>query len=509
MRFLRQSLSGLFLLSVTLGLLVYAGTLVREAVEARLSQEPRVPRVRERIFAVNVVRVDPQTLTPVLTAFGAVQSRRELEVRAATAGQIVELAEGFEEGGHVEEGQFLVQIDPGDAQLALDRVNSDILDAEAETREADAALVLARDELSAAREQAALRETAYARQKDLLDRGVGTAASVETAELAASSARQAVLTRRQAVAQAESRVSQAATARERAGIAQAEAQRRLADTRITARFSGTLSEVNAIEGRLVSNNEQLARLVDPDALEVSFRVSTSQYARLIGDGGRLTNAPVRATLDVLGTGLVGEGTLVRDSAAVGEGQTGRLLFARLDVAKGMKPGDFVTVEIEEPPLEQVVRLPSSALDAAGGVLVLGDEDRLEEMAVTLLRRQGDDVLVRADGLGGRDVVAERTPLLGAGIKVRALRPGTGQTTDQNTDRNTDQTTGAEPASQASARPEEPELLELTEERKARIRAFVETNDRMPKEAKERLLAQLDQPRMPANVVRRIEARMGG
>ncbi|MGY3437850.1 MULTISPECIES: efflux RND transporter periplasmic adaptor subunit [unclassified Marinovum] len=486
MRFLRQSLTGLFLLSLTLGLLVYAGALVREAVDSRMSQERRVPQARERVFAVNVVRAEPGTVTPVLTAFGEVQSRRELEVRAASAGKITEISESFEEGGHVTEGALLVQIDPGDAQLALNRVQSDILDAKAEGGEAAAALVLAGDELAAAQEQAALREKAFERQTDLLRRGAGTAASVETAELAASTARQSVLTRRQAVAQAESRVSQAATALVRAEIALAEAQRRFDDTRITARFTGTLAEVNATLGRLVSGNEQLARLVDPDALEVSFRVSTAQYARLLDADGGLRKAAVKVTLDVFGTGLESDGVLVRDSAAVGEGQTGRLLFARLDVARGLKPGDFVTVEIEEPALERVVRLPSSALSADDKVLVLGEEERLEDMEVALLRRQGDDVLVRAQGLAGRDVVAERTPLLGAGIKVRALRPG-----------------GAEAA------PEEPEMLELSAERKAKIRAFVEGNTRMPEAAKARILAQLEEEKVPATVVARIEARMGG
>ena len=173
------------------------------------------------------------------------------------------------------------------------------------------------------------------------------------------------------------------------------------------------------------------------------------------------------------------------SIGVGEGQTGRLLFARLEAARGLKPGDFVTVEIEEPPLERVVRLPSSALDAGGRVLVLDAEERLEERPVTLLRRQGDDVLVRAPDLAGRSVVAERTPLLGAGIKVRALRPG------------------------AAAAPEEPEMLELSAERRAKIRAFVEANARMPDEAKARILAQLEQEKVPAQVVRRIEERMGG
>ena len=53
---------------------------------------------------------------------------------------------------------------------------------------------------------------------------------------------------------------------------------------------------------------------------------------------------------------------------------------------------------------------------------LGAEDRLPEAPVEVLRRQGDDVIVRATDLHGREVVAERSPLLGAGILVRPIRP---------------------------------------------------------------------------------------
>ena len=485
MRFLRRSLTGLFLLSVTLGLLAFAGVQVRDAVQDRMAQEPRSFEARERIFAVNVVPADFDTITPVMTAFGQIESRRTLEIRAAVGGRVVEIAPDFVEGGTVTEGQMLVTLDPTDAESVLERVQSDIVDAEAERREAERALVLAQDELQAAQEQADLRERAFQRQRDLQDRGVGTAATVEVAELAAAQARQAVLSRRQAVAQAEARIDQAATRLSRARIAEAEARRRLDDTVITADFSGTLSDVSVVQGRLVSSNEQLARLIDADALEVAFRLSTQQFARLLDESGTLSDADVTVVLDVFGTNLTATGRLSRTGAAVGDGQTGRLVFATLDAAPGFKPGDFVTVRIEEPPLQQVARLPASALNAAEEVLVLAEDERLEVVPVTLLRRQGDDVLVRAEGLQGRDVVAQRTPLLGAGIKVRPLRES------------------------GEAAPQAPDMLELTEERRARLMAFVEANTRMPAEARQRILNQLSQTSVPAQVVTRLESRMGG
>jgi cytochrome c-type biogenesis protein CcmH/NrfF len=60
-----------------------------------------------------------------------------------------------------------------------------------------------------------------------------------------------------------------------------------------------------------------------------------------------------------------------------------------------------------------------------------------------------------------------------------------------------------------AAPEEPEMVELTEERRARLTAFVQSNTRMPEEARQRILQQLSQGTVPAQVVERIESRMGG
>lgn len=488
MRFLRRSLVGLFLVAATIGLMTFAGSLLWGALQARLSDEPGQRPARERVFAANVITIVPQTIRPVLSTFGEVRSRRTLEVRASASGQVVWLSPDFEEGGSIEAGALLARIDPADAQAALDTTRADLSEAEAELRDAQRALSLAADDILTAEDQVRLRDSALTRQQDLLERGVGSPAAVETAELSLSSARQALLSRRQAQANAEARVDQAKTMLERRRIAVAEAERRLADTQIEAEFSGVLSNVSVVEGGLVSSGENLAQLIDPGALEVTFRVSTPQYARLLTDNGQLVGADVTISIDILGVNLEAQGVISRESAAVGQGQTGRLLFARLDSAPGFRPGDFVSVRIQEPPLDRVARLPATAVDAAGTVLVVGEEERLEVATVELLRREGDDVIVRARGLAGREIVSERTPLLGAGIRIRPIRRG------------------ADGMSQPAP---EPEMLSLDPDRRARLVAFVEANQFMPAEAKARVLGQLQQDMVPAQVVERIESRMGG
>lgn len=484
MRFIRRSLVGLFLLAVTLGLMSFAGHTVWQSLQASWNEETQSRPARERVFAANVVAIQPETIRPELTTFGEVRARRTLQLRASAGGAVIWLSDAFEEGGSVAAGEVLLRIDPADAQSSLETAAADLADAEAELRDAERVLGLTRDEVLGAEDQARLRASALTRQQDLLERGVGSTAAVETAELALSSANQSLLSRRQAVAASEARIDQAKTALQRRQIALREAERRLADTEVEAEFAGVLSNVSIVEGGLVSQGETLAEVIDPSALEVSFRLSTPQYARFVSDSGQLLGADVTASIDVLGVDLDASGKISRESAAVGRGQTGRLLFARLDPAPGFRPGDFVTVRISEPPLDGVARLPATALDADNTVLLVGEEDRLEVGQVQLLRREGDDVIVRARGLAGREVVAERTPLLGAGIRIRPIRPGN-----------------------AEAAAEGPEMVELDPERRARLVAFVEGNQRMPAEAKERALGQLQQDKVPARMVERIESRM--
>ncbi|MDA7964617.1 HlyD family efflux transporter periplasmic adaptor subunit [Ruegeria sp.] len=483
MRFLRQSLLGVFLASLTLALLFVAVQMIAGAVQDVLARDDRAPEARERVFAVSVRTAEPETVTPYLEAFGQVQSRRRLELRAALGGRVVALADDFQDGGSVSAGELLVRLDPADAQSALDRAKSDLLDAQFEERDAERSLLLAQDELKSAQAQAALRDRALQRQRDLQERGVGAAAAVEEAELAATSAHQAVLSSRIGLAQAESRVDQATTLLARARIALEGAERDLGDMTIHARFAGTLTEVTLVEGRLVSANEKLAELVDPNALEVAFRISTAQFVRLLDDEGDLISAPVTVSLEVTGTDLVATGRISRDSGAAGEGQTGRLVYARLDDAPGFKPGDFVTVSVEEQALDNVVRLPSSVLDATGNVLVLGADDRLEPLPVQLVRRQGDEVLLRGEGLAGREVVIGRTPLLGSGVRVRPLR--------------------------VEASVAQPDMVELSDEKRAELVAQVEASARMPQAVKDRVLGQLQQTSVPVALVQRLETRAGG
>ena len=159
-----------------------------------------------------------------------------------------------------------------------------------------------------------------------------------------------------------------------------------------------------------------------------------------------------------------------------------LLNMMVAQACGLKPGDFVSVFVTEPDLHGVAEIPAAALGPDGSVLLVGAEDRLETGQLTVLRRQGDTVIVSLGDLAGREIVAGRTPLLGPGIRIRPVREGAA---------------------------EEASMIPLTPERRAALVAIVEGSARMPEDAKARVLAELGRDLVPAETVRRLEARNGG
>ena len=485
MRFLGRGLIGLLLFSLTLGLLGLAGNTIKIAVQDRVNKEPRAQKARERTFTVKVVPAEITSMNPTLNAFGEIQSRKTLDLRMAAGGQIQELSTNFVEGGSITSGELLIRLDDSNYQSAVDLAENNLIDAENEVSESGRNLSFSKEELAAAKEQEELRLRALKRQQDLVKRGVGTAAALENAELAASAATQAVLSRKAAVDQAKNRGAQAETRLVRAELALNDAKRKLEDTVLYAEFSGLLSGVSLVKGGIVSANERLGQLIDPEVLEVSFKISTQQYTRLLDDNGDLLKAPVSISLTNTDQGLKADGVIIRDSASVAKGQTGRQVYAKLTKSVGFKPGDFVAVKVEEPTLNWVVALPATALDASNSVLLLGEGERLEEAQVKLMRRQGNEVIVRSRDLTGKEIVAQRTPVLGAGIKVKPIRSG-----EEN-------------------KVAEVEMLELTEERRAKLISAIESNGYIPKSAKKRIIGQLTQPKVPADVVARIESRMGG
>ena len=479
MRFVTRSLMGLMLMTLTLALLALAGNSIISAFEKKSSGGFGNREIRERVFTVEVMDVKLGTEFPEIQTFGEVISGRTLELRAAASGELVQISDNFREGGYVREGEVLFQTNPAIAQSRLLISENELAEAEADLLDGRRNLSITNEEIKAAERQLELRIKAEERQERLRERGVGTETAMETAALATSSAEQAVLAKRLSLANAEAKIARAETLVRRRKINVNEATRILSEATVKAEFDGVLTGVSAVLGRLVNANEQLGSLIDPNALEIAFRVSNDEFRALAT--GNLAEAKLRVAL---GEDSYFSGQIDRVSAAVAAGETGRELFAHVQNAASLniQPGDFVSVAVREPVLENVVKIPSSAASTNGEVLVVNAENRLEEATVEILRNTGNDLIVRANSIEGRKLVIARAPQLGEGIRVNPRAPG-------------------------GAIIEEKKMIRLDPVRRDKILVMLRNNKRMPEPVRNRLIKQFEKGEVLEEVLVRIESRM--
>lgn len=479
---IRRTLIGLVLTALTVLILVIAAKRLTDALT--VAQTPATDQSEERSFTVEALPLTASSFAPLISAFGEIQAWRTLELRASTGGTIVDLPQVFRDGATVSAGDLLFSIDTRTAQSGVDSSELALAEAQTELLEMQANQALVEAEVEAAGRQLELQQRELRRQQQLFEKGLVAQGAVEAAELAVASARQTLSTRRQSRLSSQMRLDTAKLSLEKAQISLSDAATDLTETQLFAPFDGQLAEVSATLGRRVAANEKLALLIDTNALEAAFQVRDIEFARLLGrDGSQgLDKFPVAVTLELGDREVVVGGVLDRTAATVNPRQGGRTVYARLDSNHGrlLRPGDFVRVTVQEPVIDDVVVVDSTAVGDNGTILVIGDNDRLQEHTATVVRRQGDKVVLTDVPLG-RLYVSNRVPQLGPGIKVKV----------RNSENRLDQD----------------HFITLDAERRAKLIAHVQSNKRMPEARRQRVIGLLNQERVPKEVVDRIETRL--
>ena len=258
-----------------------------------------------------------------------------------------------------------------------------------------------------------------------------------------------------------------------------------------------MTEVEATLGRRVSQNEKLGVVIDPEALEVSFRVRDAEFGRLLAKdaSGKLSPLSVKATLDLGGRKIEVDGTIDRAAAVTSTADGGRTVYAKISSAaqSAIRPGDFVTVYVREPALTAVALIPARAASENGLLFVIGNDGRLAEIKAKILRRQGANLIVAGVPFG-QSYVKTRLPYLSVGVAV-TLR------------------TKETPAKNGPAMASKPrgggDMISLSAKRRTILIAAVKANTRMPQARKQRILVMLEKPQAPRRLIERLESRLKG
>ena len=350
--------------------------------------KPQAPE--EQTWIVQSVTVQQVDVQPLEQAFGTVVAAREAHLRFGVAGEVERVSNNLRNGAHVKTGDILASLDTERLQLAFDKVEVQIKAESTQIKEFTA--------------QLALRQRMAERAQSLSEKGVGSQADLDGAELAVSQASNQL-------ALAKSRLAELKVSLRRH-------RKDLEDAVLKAPFDGSLSSVDLALGNQVSNTYLVATLTDLSSLEVSFVVPADIYANVTN----LIGQQVKLSWSSEGS-VVSEttATITRAEVVVDRTEGGGRLYAELpdDAARSVPPGAFVEVFYSGRELTSVIELPEEALVGQDQVFVI-EQGRAMQRQVVLLHRSPGWIWVRGDLTSGDKVIATRLPGIGNGLRVRAV-----------------------------------------------------------------------------------------
>ena len=318
---------------------------------------------------------------------GEVRSRTEIDLVSQVGGRVISVSPEFVEGGRIEPGVSLLQIEDTDYRLALSQAQSRMADAELAVQQALADQDVARKQL----------------------RNDPTASDL---------------------ALKKPQVAQARALREAASASLEQARLDLERTSVTLPFAGRVASTRVHIGQFISPGTVLGQVFGTELVEIRLPLNNRQLAALglpIGytapEGGGLS---VSFSAQVAGAQHEWQGKLVRLDASV-DADT-RMLYAIAEVAdpygsavseNGMPlaVGLFVEAHIEGRHLSSAKSIPGTALRAGNVVYIINAEGRLEIRQVSVAHSTPEEAIISEGLSAGERVVtsAIRNPVQGMAL----------------------------------------------------------------------------------------------
>lgn len=387
-----------FVVILLAGVIVMAGLIRTKPELAPVERQETVYNVRTQEVAFNDNR-------PELKVFGEIAAGHQTDLRALVAGDIVSISQNFRNGGAVKGGEALIVIDPFEYEAAIAETRAKIAETEARIRSERVSLDLDKDVWT-------LRNDDAERFKRLHKKGSVSTKSRDQAIMDLSLQTQTVARREAAIETERAKLEQQKVALQRA-------ERDLKRTVLRAPYDGFLSQVTVQRGSFVNNNDRIAHLVGSGAFEAQGHLSDAQYGRLLQDGG-LQGRPATVSWKVGDKTITYDSVIARQTASIDAGTGGVTFYALLD-AEGLdlpiRPGAFVEISLPDRYFPQSARLPAVAVHDDSRVFVLED-GRLRARAVTILGREGDDVIVEGALQPGERVVLTRFTEMAPGVRAQ-------------------------------------------------------------------------------------------
>jgi HlyD family secretion protein len=318
-------------------------------------------------ITVTVETIQKRDLDAIVTASGKIQPKKTVNISAQTPGRVTRL--GVEEGDRVRTGQFLLQIDPVNAEAAVRRDVAAVAGAETSLEQSKVGLQSARANLEVARQN-------LKRQQELWSAGLTTRETLERTQAEVEVRESDLKAREQEIKTRETQLNQ-----QRAGLASS--QHTLSQVRFDAPFDGIVTRRNIEEGENVvvgtMNNAGTVLLTVADMSVIEAEVEVDETDIPFVQMGQRARIKIDAIPDREFTAKVTEiGNSPIQTTGTGTTRTATNFKVTVQIdgtVPDVRPGFTCTAEITTATRKQVIAVPIQAMtvrellyDAQGNVI---------------------------------------------------------------------------------------------------------------------------------------------
>jgi HlyD family secretion protein len=294
---------------------------------------------QRRALAVQTEAVTQRDLSEVISASGSIRPKTKVDISASTIGKVTTVA--VKEGDIVQQGQFLLQIDPIELESTVTRLEAML--ASAKSNEKEAAL------------QAEQSKSDYDRAQKLLEGGYRTSQEVDAARTTSQMAEARLESIKHEIAQHEANL--------------AAARHSLKEVTITAPMSGIITRRNvepgeiAIMGTLNNAGTVLLTIADLSTIEIEVEVDETEVSHIkLGDRAKVT---LDAYPDTSFTGAVteiGNSPIVTAGTSIQQqGVDFKVVITINGTIPKVRPGLSGDADITVATVKQVATIPIQSL----------------------------------------------------------------------------------------------------------------------------------------------------
>ena len=397
---------------------------------ASFKKPPAKIEQAEKVHYIDAVNVSKMSHTIYLEGYGVIRSAEQVSISSEVAGIVKKVNLKLEPGLIIKKDEIIFEVEKKDYSLAVDLMNSKIKVIDAQISEMQNDLKFAKDTIKLQEKEIGLAKRELERQRQLLDRKIGSEAQKEIAERALLNAENLLLGAKQKASAQENRINTLQQQKLEAEQATKIEQNRLEKCIVRAPKDLRVVDRMLEEGQMLMMGSKVAVLEDNQNLEIPVMIPGPEMVRWINlekDKQNLFEALKESPAKVLWIEneketLLATGKLTRIENYNSSNRMVKALVTLDSIKSVTATGMFCKVQIQGRKIDDVFRVPRVALNKRNEAMVIED-GKLKFYPADIVFTDGDYHLIRGNDLKEKHIfVNSKLANPVEGMKVQAELP---------------------------------------------------------------------------------------